>query len=64
MSTFIGLDDLDEAIETAMNNPTDYNFAIDEDGNIYEGRFTTPHKVEIDSLRQFPIKDVGLTNVF
>lgn len=32
---------LDDAIETAMDNEVDYNFAIDLEGNIYRGRHQT-----------------------
>lgn len=35
---FITPDNLDAAIEAAVNSTVDYNFAIDNDGNIYGGR--------------------------
>lgn len=38
--TFITHDNLDQAIEVALANPVDYNFAIDMAGNIYQGRVT------------------------
>jgi len=38
--TFILPDQIDEAIEEALDNIKDYNFAIDLKGNIYEGRRT------------------------
>lgn len=35
---FITPETLDAAIEAAVNSTVDYNFAIDNDGNIYAGR--------------------------
>jgi small subunit ribosomal protein S26 len=37
-TTFITPDKLDEAIDHALANPVDYNFAIDLQGNQYMGR--------------------------
>ncbi|KAJ8709404.1 hypothetical protein PYW07_009230 [Mythimna separata] len=39
-STFITPENLDAAIDHALANPIDYNFAIDLKGNKYEGRDT------------------------
>lgn len=39
-STFITPETLDAAIDQAIANPTDYNFAIDLKGNIYQGSET------------------------
>lgn len=36
--TFITRENLDAAIETALANPVDHNFAIDLAGNLYRGR--------------------------
>lgn len=47
---FITPDNIDEAIERALANPTDYNFAIDLQGNIYEGRETIPDKKQVGKL--------------
>lgn len=38
--TFITHENLDEAIEVALANPVDYNYAIDMAGNLYKGRAT------------------------
>ncbi|KAH8260888.1 hypothetical protein KR044_000019 [Drosophila immigrans] len=38
--TFVTRANLDEAIETALANPVDHNFAIDLAGNLYRGRGT------------------------
>lgn len=35
--TFITQENIDEAIEHALANPTDYNFSIDLQGNLYKG---------------------------
>ncbi|EDW19072.1 probable 28S ribosomal protein S26, mitochondrial [Drosophila mojavensis] len=40
--TFITRENLDEAIETALANPVDHNFAIDLAGNMIKGRSTQP----------------------
>lgn len=42
--TFITREKLDEAIETALANPVDFNFSIDLKGNMYHGRLTKPEK--------------------
>ncbi|KAL5293060.1 mRpS26 family protein [Megaselia abdita] len=42
--TFITREKLDEAIETALANPIDYNFSIDLKRNMYHGRLTRPEK--------------------
>lgn len=38
--TFITHENLDQAIEVALANPVDYNYAIDMAGNLYKGRTT------------------------
>lgn len=35
--SFITSENIDQAIEQALANPTDYNFSIDLQGNIYKG---------------------------
>lgn len=37
VATFITSKNIDEAIEHALANPTDYNFSIDLEGNIHKG---------------------------
>ncbi|XP_017111993.1 probable 28S ribosomal protein S26, mitochondrial [Drosophila elegans] len=39
--TYITKETLDAAIETALANPVDHNFAIDLAGNLYQGRSTS-----------------------
>ncbi|XP_011555224.3 probable 28S ribosomal protein S26, mitochondrial [Plutella xylostella] len=43
-ATFITPETLDAAIDKALDNPIDYNFAIDLRGNKIEGRDTPPYK--------------------
>ncbi|KAK8748588.1 hypothetical protein OTU49_015873 [Cherax quadricarinatus] len=45
VKTFIKREDFEKAIETALANPVDYNFAIDQQGNIFRGRSTRPEDV-------------------
>ncbi|XP_055905043.1 probable 28S ribosomal protein S26, mitochondrial [Eupeodes corollae] len=40
--TFITRENIDQAIETALANPLDFNFSIDLRGNLYHGRTTVP----------------------
>lgn len=44
VKTFITREKLDEAIETALANPIDYNYSIDLKMNMYHGRLTRPEK--------------------
>uniref|UniRef100_A0A1A9X0Z4 Small ribosomal subunit protein mS26 n=1 Tax=Glossina brevipalpis TaxID=37001 RepID=A0A1A9X0Z4_9MUSC len=44
--TFITREKLDEAIEYALANPVDYNFALDIQGNMYRGRTNIPTNAE------------------
>lgn len=48
VKTFIKREDLEDAIETALANPADYNFAIDEEGYIFRGRNTKPEDVAVE----------------
>jgi len=40
--TFITPENINEAIEVALQNVVDYNFCIDLEGNFYEGRYGKP----------------------
>lgn len=42
MKSFIKREDLEQAIETAIANPVDYNFALDAEGHVFRGRYTKP----------------------
>merc|ERR1739838_254030 len=48
VKTFIRREDLTKAIESAMANPVDFNFAIDTQGHIIRGRNTRPHDIPED----------------
>merc|ERR1719189_135140 len=50
----IKLEDLEKAIETALENPTDYEFAIDSDGHIFRGRETKSIHVPKNALEKIP----------
>ena len=45
-------DQLEKAIETALANPVDYEFAIDLEGNIFRGRTTKSKKSSRKILRR------------
>ncbi|XP_042241230.1 probable 28S ribosomal protein S26, mitochondrial [Homarus americanus] len=45
VKTFIKREDLEEAIETAIANPIDYNFVIDQEGHIFRGCNTKPESI-------------------
>lgn len=50
-ATYITAENIDAAIEEALNKEVDYNFAIDLDGNRYEGRETEPNLAK-DEVKQ------------
>ena len=50
----IKLEDLEKAIEIALENPVDYEFAIDTEGHIYKGRETKSIYVPKDALEKIP----------
>lgn len=51
-NTFIRREQIDAAIEDALANPSDFNFAIDLQGNIYTGRHTEATSPEKPALGQ------------
>ena len=55
ISNRIRAEDLDRAIETALQNPTDPEFAIDLQGNIYRGRYTKSIEVPITNREKIPV---------
>lgn len=56
--TYILKENLDEAIEHALANPVDYNFAIDLQGNVLSGRVTDSTNVQsvVSGQQQQPIQ--------
>uniref|UniRef100_A0A023F743 Small ribosomal subunit protein mS26 n=1 Tax=Triatoma infestans TaxID=30076 RepID=A0A023F743_TRIIF len=43
--SYITAENIDEALDKALENPVDYNFAVDLKGNVYYGRNNKPPKV-------------------
>lgn len=50
--SYITKENLDAAIDHALANPVDHNFAIDLQGNIYRGRDAGPSKPGEKSAEQ------------
>ena len=50
----IKLEDLEKAIETALDSPIDYEYAIDTEGHIYRGRETKSILVKKDVREKIP----------
>merc|ERR1712096_319627 len=46
MEKRIRVEDLEKAVETALANPVDFEFAIDKEGHMFRGRTTKCKKVE------------------
>ena len=53
-STFIPKEDFLTALSDAYDNPKDYNFALDKQGNIYPGRGTKPWQIPSQNLKKLP----------
>ena len=48
------VDDLDNAISCALDNPVDEEFAIDKQGYIYRGRYTKSMQVPLEKKEKIP----------
>jgi len=59
MENRIREEDLEKAIETALANPVDFEYAIDADGNIFRGRTTKSKKVEPKDYEKIPLASEG-----
>merc|ERR1711925_7834 len=46
MENRIRVEDLESAIEQALANPVDFDYAIDKEGHIFKGRTTKSKKVD------------------
>lgn len=55
VKTFIRREDLQQAIESAMANPVDYNYAIDTEGHIFRGRTTRPDDISEDEREKLEV---------
>jgi small subunit ribosomal protein S26 len=53
---YITADNIDNAIEDALTNPVDHNYAIDLEGHIYGGLETKPTHVPPDELKEVQAK--------
>ena len=55
MENRIREEDLVKAIETALANPVDFEYAIDADGNIFRGRNTKSKKMDPKNYEKIPL---------
>ena len=53
-------DQLEKAIETALANPVDYEFAIDLEGNIFRGRTTKSKKINPEDFEKISLASENL----
>ena len=51
---------LEKAIETALANPVDYEFAIDLEGNIFRGRTTKSKKMKPEDFEKMSLASENL----
>merc|ERR1711864_70027 len=54
METRVKEEDLEEAIEMALANPIDFEYAIDKDGYIFRGRTTKCMQVDSKDYEKIP----------
>lgn len=47
---------VEEAIDKALENSVDYNFAIDLQGNFFHGKNTKPPKISSPSTTEEPVE--------
>jgi small subunit ribosomal protein S26 len=59
MENRIRREDLEKAIETALANPVDFEFAIDTAGNIFRGRTTKSKKLNPTEFEKIPLASDG-----
>lgn len=61
-ANFIKPENVEKAIEEALSNPVDYEYAIDKEGHIFYGRYTKSVLVPKDQLEKIPVpvKEVDL----
>ena len=53
-------DQLEKAIEIALANPVDYEFAIDLEGNIFRGRTTKSKKIKPEDFEKMSLSRENL----
>ena len=54
MENRIKFEDLEKAIEIALDSPIDYEYAIDTEGHIYRGRETKSILIKRDDREKIP----------
>jgi len=59
MENRIRVEDLESAIEQALANPVDFEYAIDKEGHIYKGRTTKSKKVDPQNYEKLPMASDG-----
>lgn len=59
MENRIRREDLEKAIETALANPVDFEYAIDTAGNIFRGRTTKSKKINSTEFEKIPLASDG-----
>ena len=57
LESCVKIEDVREAVERALDNPVDYEFAIDLKGNIFRGRYTQSNKVHADDVEQMRLSE-------
>jgi len=55
MENRIRVEDLEKAIETALANPIDYEYAIDNEGHIFRGRKAKSNKIDPKDFEKMPL---------
>ena len=55
MKNIILMEDIEKAIETALANPLDLEYAIDKQGHIFRGRTTKSKKVDEKDYEKIPV---------
>merc|ERR1712130_190850 len=59
MENRIRVEDLEKAIEIALANPVDFEYAIDTEGNIFRGRSTKSKKMDPKDYEKIPLANEG-----
>merc|ERR1719481_2170932 len=59
MENRIRVEDLEKAIEIALANPVDFEYAIDTEGNIFRGRSTKSKKMDPKDYEKIPLASDG-----
>merc|ERR1712080_30411 len=63
IKNMIKQEDVVKAIEEALANPVDYEFAIDTEGHIFRGRTTKSSKVPRENREKLTMKSKGRLSI-